>query len=272
MATRRWVGTAGLAGSFADAANWDPATIPVANDEVYFDSGSEDLDLTLDQSAITLDILCITEGFTGNIADGFKINATNFYERGSEGEHYFEGTYTTAIINNSSPEADGVHLDGTITNLLLFKGNVTLEAAATATTIQCGYAGNQVGDVDLTIEVGATVTTIWQNGGDITCGAAWTNLYLVAGSFTHTDTNATNIYVFDGSFDYQAAGHTLTSAVIYGGRFDTTGQYEALTVTDLEMWPGSVVDLRNQSNTVVITNGVLKHGGRLLVEEGTNLT
>ena len=77
--------------------------------------------------------------------------------------------------------------------------------------------------------------------------------------------------MFDGTFNYEATGETITAVTMKGGRFDAAKQYRALTITDLTMWPGSVVDLRNQSNTLVVTNPLVKYGGRLLVDEGITI-
>jgi len=274
MAVKRWLSTAD--GDWATPANWSPAVIPAGVDDVYFDEGSVDVDGDLDQSALTVVSLNFTEGYTGDVGSSggsLLINATNLYDRGAAGSHYLDGTFTTATINNSSTETDAVVLDGSITTLNLFKGNVTIETTATATTIHCGYAGNQIGDVALTIEVAVVITTIYQHGGTITSASNWTNLYLVSGTFTHTDESPTNVYVFDGTFNYEATGETITAVTMKGGRFDanTGEQYQALTITDLTMWPGSVVDLRNQSNTLVVTNPLTKYGGRLLVDEGITI-
>ena len=272
MAITHWVG--GVSTDIGAVANWD-VQVPAGGDLVYFDT-----DGTFEPTAgvgggVALDTVVVTEGFTGSIgsaATGWAVDATHLYDRGGGGAHYFSGDYTTAIINNSSTDANGVHFEaGTIATLLLFKGKITLEDDSAATMIHCGYSGNQIGDVNLTIEPTVPITLIWQHGGTITSASAWTTLYLVSGTFTHTDESPTNVYVFDGTFNYEATGETITAVTMKGGRFDAAKQYRALTITDLTMWPGSVVDLRNQSNTLVVTNPLVKYGGRLLVDEGITI-
>ena len=272
----RWLGGTVPTGDPDIVANWDNG-VPVDTDTVFFDTGAWDLDVPFDDATIDLAAIYLTDGYTGNIkmaagAEGLVIDSVLLYDRGGSGEHWFDGTYPTAMIDNSSSDDDAVHIDGSVTTLNLFRGNVTLDTGMTATTIIVGYSGSQSSDVSLTIEAAVTNTTIYQNGGEITDASAWTNLYIIDGEFTHTDTSATNVFMWDGTFNFDAVGHVLTQVYAFGGRFDATEDPNGKTVTDLEMWPGSVVDLRNQTNSIVVTNGVQVMGGRLLVDSNTNLT
>ena len=74
MATRKWTGvTNGNAGT---TTNWSGDTLPVDNDIVIFDSGAVDVDAGLSALLeIDLDLLVITEGYTGQIGTGWTARA-----------------------------------------------------------------------------------------------------------------------------------------------------------------------------------------------------
>ena len=274
----RWLGT--ISGLPTVAGNWDNG-VPVAGDTIFFDTGAVDVTAQFGAAFLAAAIYS-TDGYTGNIkmaagASGLLVNATLLYDRGGAGEHWFDGTFPTAMIDNSSTEDDAVHIDdstaaGGITVLNLFRGNMTLDAGITATTIRVGYSGSKSSDANLTIEAGVSNTTICQWGGTVTDASTWVNLFLIDGEFTQTDSDAITLDQWGGTFNFDAVGHTLTLAYIFGGRFDATEDPNAKTITDMEMWPGSVVDLRNDTNSIAVTNGVQVMGGRLLVDSNTNLT
>ncbi len=257
MAKKIWVGgDVGNEGDYATAANWSPSGVPIAADDVVIAPGSEDIDDGLNQSAVALTSLAIASGYTGTIGSGttayLQIAATTITLDTAGSTVSLDGDATDMVIANTGKAADALHLLGTITGLTVFKGVVTLDAAAAVTTLTV-------------LDAAAAVTS------DATAGIATINLD--DGALDFTDGDITTLNQHGGTFKFAAgsASHTLTTAHIYGGTFDCTGDENAKTITNLDMWPHTIVKMENGAASVALTNPLTYHGGKLTVDGGRTI-
>ena len=285
MSTRIW-GAGSGAGSDNDlstAANWTGDTLPTNWDSVLFD-GTVNTEVTAGLTALAgigLTSFIVTDEYTGYIGTdttSCSISAQVFVFSGlGTTSSYFSGstdaTYTTGLESaRVTDSSTSVYFTGTIGTLELMKGTTVVETGSIVTTLNCSFIDGS-GDVALTIEDSATVTTINQYGGTVTNDSttAVTTVNLERGTYYHNDANLTTLNQKSGSFYFSAEGHTITLVTITGGTFTCEDNTSAKIITSLVMWPTSVVYLSNDAYNVDVTNGITWYGGKLEVDRGRKL-
>lgn len=280
MATRTWVGTAeGSEGEWDVADNWDEGVVPETGDDVYFVSGSQDLNADLAQSALTLDSLNFGPKWTGSIPDELEINATVLDVSSKSGAIYLEGTFTTANIQSTSSDDPAIQFtSSTITTLNITGGSGTVKVTGAGSEISTAINMIGASGATLYVDAGSDVS-----GADVTIDAGWIEAYEEFGSINQyggtteiknvSDTLAT-LNLYDGTCRYAPTGAAvLTTLTIYGGLFDMTDCVSpSHTITTATVYSGGTIDERNGLRNGVYTNPVTLNGGIIKCDLGREVT
>ncbi len=250
MATRTWTGA--VSGDWSNASNWSPTNVPVAGDDVYITSGSQNIYAGLDQSAVDLATLYIgystagPTGYTGTIgnsnADPLKVGAAKVVVNGGGGTHYLSpgGTYNFDMFYMISTGITGsgtMNLTGPVGSLIHTGGNIYLYSGTTTTYEFTPNSPTHKLDV-----LNATITTLNQTGGIVTLlntgsSATITTANVHAGSMlVHTGT-LTTLNLWSGNCTWKTST-TMTNASLRRGGILSASGLSAQTITNLYLYPG----------------------------------
>lgn len=278
MADKTWIGTDGAWGT---AGNWSPSGVPVASDDVYIVSGSDDITGS-DQSAVTLDSLTVGSQFTGSIGTSgtkLQINATEFDYSGNGTTAYFDGNLTTATIQNTSTDDDALHIStSTITTLRVLGGRGTIQLANSctiSTTIeQIGAEG-----ATLTIADGTTIggsCTLTMDSGQVELNEAVPTVTTFGGELIATldSGTITTLNMYGGSVRWRpTASCTITTLNLYSGLFDSRESLSTTyTITNTTVHENGSVDERSGLANAIWTNPINMEGGEILYDTGRTVT
>lgn len=140
----------------------------------------------------------------------------------------------------------------------------------TEATVNVGYLNNIQSDVTLTIGTGATLTTINQDGGSITCSASVTTWNLNAGTATLLLAAAiTTLNAEDGTLVWQSTGTIGTANIGTGAVLDASQLPLARTLTNCTLNEGGTVTDPNFKITP--TNGYILGVGVNLSDVNLNV-
>jgi len=278
MADRLWVGVTDV---WDLASNWSPATVPVADDDVYITSGSQDI-ATADESDVALGRLVVGAGYSGSIGDGgaLSIDATSLDYSGQGSTANFKGTYTTVTVQDTSTSDTALKLDGssdTIATVRILggKGTVTLAAACeiTGTIEQIGASG-----VTTVISDGITLTTVdvLCDSGKLQLNEAPTNLTVFGGDVDALlDTGTiTAVDMYGGRLRWSpSAACTITTLTVYSGTFDSrNSSAPEFTITNTTVHEAGIIDERSGLANATYTSPVQIEGGRVMFDIGRTVT
>tara|TARA_R100001509_G_scaffold112579_1_gene67975 strand:+ start:6529 stop:7680 length:1152 start_codon:yes stop_codon:yes gene_type:complete len=281
------------------AANWSGSTKPASDDLVAFTDGSFDVLYGLDQSAVVLYQMSVSEGFTGNIGtrnaalriqtDASHADAEQTLNLAGSGFMYnFSGDFP--IVNVSSNRAT-LKIAGEIseTNLVggSVSGNITVDSVDSTTNGNALTVSNVSPACKVVIPSTATNTgDIRMDSGLVECSAvtkaAKSSLMISGGTFVTKDsgqiaTNAASlgvapaaITVVGGTYRHESdadlAGDS-TRLAVYNGLADfskvrakTSGEFLALGNVKLF---GGVIDKTAAGNLTSFT-ALTKAGGTVL--------
>ena len=301
MAILVWLGTfADAIGEWSEGHNWldedgaDAGVVPVADDDVYFTSGSQDVQgNTVASSGVTLASLNFGVKWTGSVVAVVNpdtgetttdtlatanINATTVDYANKLGSVGLDGTFTTVNVQATSIDSPALKFeDSTITNLQITGGGGTIfidENTTVSGNIDMIGAGSvkveiqenaTVSAADVTIDDGIFLTymgcdTITQYGGTVAI-------------LTSTQTTGT-ITMYRGTCKYKPTDDaTLTTLLLYGGFFDMKGcNAPTHTITNTTLYSGSMIDERNGLANAVYTNPLLVNGGIVKCDLGRQVT
>ena len=254
MADNRWLD---VDGNWTNTSNWSLGAAPVSTNNVYIYSGSQTINTNLDAAAVDLASLKIGGTFTGSIGgtgNPLKISATDVWVGGGN-EVWLQGAtshqLTEVNIDKPGHIANGCVLSGYMVKVKIVRGDVQIAPNSnsdSAIAVYMLYRDHRESDAHLTVGASITnLTNIYQVGGVIKCGTAFTNLYKAGGSFTSSCGAVTLINQHGGTF-YWTSDETLTAFNLYGGKLDATGLTAFATtptITTLNFFPGAVADFRN---------------------------
>lgn len=261
-------------GDWGANANWDPVNVPVNADNVFLENSANAITGTLNQTAVTLGNLDALASWTGNIGSGagsLIISAARFLYRGAGGSCYWaSGTAATSllVVDSANVAANAFVLSaGTVTKAVLLRGNCTLQAGGTQTTVVVGYDGVAV--ADLIADLSGTNATVYLLGGAVTLRNSPTVAVINLGAtLTWVDTAGTcPLYQqYGGTCLWNpAAAAVLTKGEIYAGPFTSGTRAGTKTITNLDVHPGATADLRNRCT---LTNGPKNYGGTIQYPPG----
>lgn len=271
-----------------NADNWSTGSVPVSTDDVVLDSrAANDILYGLDQSAVTLASLTITNGFTFKVglpeinADSnqstypeyretyLAISATTLTIHGSgAGTSRIKvnlGTAASTMNISSNGNASGVPavlIQGTNTANIarITKGNVGFAfydgESAHLATLDVGFQENQAGDSNVVCGDGVDLTdaTVTQSGGVLTIETATSSGTITqSGGTLHVNDGAHAQIDVAGTLYYSGAGD-LTALNVSGGTADFRRGTAAVTVTNCELGRSST--LLDPGKRVTFTNGI----------------
>lgn len=262
MATNRWISTSST--DWATGANWSTGSAPSTGDDAYFDAnGTADVLLNLNQSGVTLASLNIASTYTGNIGSAsayLQISATalNIGAASNDGTtgsgsgriKINVGTNQTAavIYSTASTSTDtgvepvrllGSHASNAITVLSGRVGIATTVAGETSVFATANVVGD---DSYLDLGPGVTLTTVSNNGGNITANSAMTTLNSIGGTTT-----------------VWGAG-LIGTCNADGGQLNLFNKASGTDITTLN-WNGSTLNFRGQPTSLTIGTTAIKRGG-----------
>ena len=301
MAIRVWLGTfAGQIGNWNEGHNWldedgvDAGVVPVASDDVYFTTGSQDVQAdTVASSGVTLASLNFGTKWTGSfvtVVDATsgttttdtlavaEINATSLDYANKIGAVGLKGTFTTVNVQSTSTDSPALKLDDCpITTLSITGGNGTvLLAATTAVTGAINMIG--ASSVRLEIEASTTVSAadITMDSGRIVCYEEIDTAVVFGGTLEMVNASGTSgtITMYEGTCRYKPTSEVvLSNLIMYGGYFDMRGcNAPTHTITNATLNSGSMIDERNGLANAVYTNPIQVNGGIVKCDLGRQVT
>lgn len=286
---------------WSTAANWSGGVLPANGDSVVLENSKSDILYGLDQSAVTLASLSVSQTFLATVglprtnAGGYveyrpqylRIGATTCTLGVGNGQgsgrikiDFYSIQTTCAVLNSGSAAETGVPsilLKGThASNVLnLTKGSVGVAffagETATLATVNCGYLSNVNGDSNLTLGGGVTLTTVKQSGGAIVAASNITTLTQYAGTLTLQGTATIDTATIEGTLFDQSTGTFTTLTVL--GKYDRRQSMAAKTCTNVTLYRGA--EWHDPFHAVTLTNGIVlaqATPGEVTLDIAPNLT
>jgi len=247
------------------AANWSTNTVPVNSDDVYIEANDVDIKFGLAQTAVTLTSLNVAQSYTGKIGlpERNEVGSESYYEyrdqflaikATSMNIGYGVGQGSSMLNIDNSTAATTLNLQGTGSSdspnrpTFLWKGthasnvvNVSkgsIGAAylpgetATIATLRIGYKDSILGDAEVYIGSGTTLTTVSKSGGELYLQAGCTTLTQTDGD-SNIDAGAfTTIHCQGGNVYYNSTGTLATANITGNGNLDFSKDMRAKTVTN----------------------------------------
>jgi hypothetical protein len=262
MAVRTWTG-ATTNGDWGNTGNWFEGSVPVNSDDVVFRNNTQPVTTGFNQSLVTLASLTIDQTYTGTLGDAtnyLRVSATSLrigapsqtpgvVANGSQRIKLDLGAAqtTAVIINTCTGSADGglppVQLLGThaSNSLTVMAGQagvaVVLDSEiSTVATLNVSGTGATV-----FTGKGTTLTTINQNGGNLTINSAATTVSNVAGTFTSQGSGAITTANITGNANLNSTGTITTLNVYSGGRANFTADPRARTIATAKLYKGATI-------------------------------
>jgi len=282
MADYTWTGN--TSSSWSVNTNWAPTDgPPSSSDSAYIVSGSVNI-AGASLSGTDLERLVVGAGYSGTIGSiGTKltINATTL-DFASNGTHaYFEGTYETVTVLDTTSSTTALNLSGgggdTITTLRILGGSGTINIAdscqITTTIEQIGASG-----VITVIEEGTSIpgaVTLTLDSGRMVLNEAVPTITVFGGDLeaTLTEGTVTLLEQYGGKVRWKPSGAcTITMLKIYSGLFDTRDSTAPeFTITDCTLYEG-VLDERSGLENAKFENPISVQGGEIRYDVGRSVT
>lgn len=274
----RWTGA--VDGDVNDAGNWDDGaggagSVPVATDHVYFTYGSVDCNINLATlAAVTLGSFTRSLSYTGSIGDStptyLQCKADNvWYAAPANATDYLDIDVSASGMFVIDSTGVMLYMRGDQESVCANGGNITVNSGAWTDEVYIGREANVV------FESGCTLTglsAMRMVGGIVNCSVAIADLILTNGTWYHMLGNVTGLQQFGGMFSWQAPGTTITTAGIYAGLFDASPDPMPKTITTILMHNGSMVNLDNGRQNIVLTNPLRYYGGQLQLPKNNTVT
>ena len=270
MAYRLFNGTNWIAASF------NPASLPVLNDEVVVPEGitHNKTDLLGNFNGIDLNLFKTHRDFSGDVgASGAPLQgAADLVIHEGGGAFYFEcSTALTTDEVRIQARNSGVVVElssagtGDFTKIVVNRANVTLPSGiifAGSPKVIVGSVNNVLEDAILTIAAGApTLAELLQQGGRTTLHNKITDLRIRAGNCVKESAAATNVDLLGGTLFYNhaaAAGDVSLIEVHAGATLDfmqsvvTTGAGVRRTIDKVIAYPGANVLYDPETTTITV--------------------
>jgi len=280
MATKTWVG--GVDGDWGTALNWSPSGVPASTDDVFIVSGSVDID-DYDGSAVTLGRLVVGSRYTGTIGtsgDKLQINATSLDYSGNGDTAYFEGTFTTLTIQDTSTNDAALNLYGdssTIHTLRVLggKGTINIDSSCNITAII-----EQVGANAVTLNIADNTTiggsaTLTMDSGTVELNQAVPTITVFGGTLEVAldDGDITTFEQFGGRVKWKPSGDcTITTLTLYAGLFDCRESISpTYTITNTTVHESAILDERSGINNAIFTNPISVESGEIKFDAGRSV-
>lgn len=268
MATVLWTGTTD--GDWNTVTNWSTGTVPVAGDDVIFNTSSRDVTISSSISSITYDSLKILDGFTGKLGvSGTKldVNATSLLIATDQAEVHLDGDYTTVVLSDIPPASVATPqitfgTSSTCTTFRVTGGQGPVEVACnTASNVQMLTAPQATISI---LATAGTTTNILMDSGTVTTANSLTTADVSGGTLVLTGAaGATTVNLTGaGTLEHNGTGTVATlnvfdKACLASTVNNATGTGAVFTNTNL--FDGDI-DERNGAATTTFTNGINVNG------------
>tara|TARA_R100001244_G_scaffold40628_2_gene36564 strand:- start:531 stop:1448 length:918 start_codon:yes stop_codon:yes gene_type:complete len=299
---RVWSGTyAGQIGNWNEGHNWlnsagaDAGVVPVATDDVFFTSGSQDVQAdTVAASGVTLASLNFGTKWTGSFVEAVnstsgttsdselspaEINATKLDYANKIGAVSLDGDFVTVNVQATSTDAPALQFygSGEIGTLIITGGSGTVQVKAGVTVTGAinviGASGVRLHLFPSSVVSAADIT---MDSGRIICDEQIDTAVLYGGTLEMVNVDGTTgtITIYEGTCKYKPTANALLSNLImYGGFFDMRGcNAPTHTITSTTMHSGSMIDERNGLANTTYTNPILVNGGIVKCDLGRQVT
>jgi len=245
------VWTGATSGLFELAANWSPANVPTAAEDIFVPAGTRTIDAT-GMADTQFGILHIAKGYTGDLGtSGTPLLGayTDIRHNGSGKLWYLHAAGTTSrVIINAPGQTDAADINGTISVVVVaLRGIVTINgAAAILPRLEIGYKGDRSGDARVVLASGANaITLVKQWGGTLTANSR---------EIVTLDQQAGEAII--------KAGQGITTAAEIGGRLEFQSN---TTLPLLRILGGGTADFAKvRTNDVTVTLAYRYPGSTLL--------
>ena len=268
MATVLWTGTTN--GDWNTTTNWSSGSVPVAGDDVIFNTSSQDVTISSSIASITYASLKILDGFTGKLGvSGTKlnVNATSLLIASDQAQIHLDGDYTTAVISDIFPASlatPGITFgtSSTATTMRITGGLAPVEiACSSVTNVQVLTAPQATISV---LSTAGTITNILMDSGTVRTANTFTTADVSGGNLVLTGAaGATTVNLTGaGILEHNGTGTVTTLNVFDKSCLATTvnnstGTGAVFTTTNL--FDGDI-DERNGAANTTFTNGINING------------
>ena len=271
---------------FTNALNWSGGVAPANGDTLVFDNGSASCKYNI-SSSLTGITLLVNPGFSGNIGLSFinQNSNTTYNEYRTTALTLTGGTVTinapsltlcslafgantatvqiTATGRRTSQYTPVVLITGGngSSKLAITKGDVGVAfyqgQTATFPTILTSYQNSATSDVTLFCGSGCTLTTVTQDGGNVTTNSSVTTFTqgVGGGTATFVSGSVTTLYVEAGTAVWNSTGTLGTATVAGKGLLDFSQDPNGKTVTNPILVYGDVASVNDPWK--VVNSGVL---------------
>ncbi|HEX3725831.1 MAG TPA: hypothetical protein VHV08_06295 [Pirellulales bacterium] len=269
---------------WSEPRNWTSGTVPASGDDVVIQNSSVAIQYGLDQSAVTLASLRVDQSFTGTIGlprtnplgyieyrptylkvEASQIVIGNGTGAGSGRIKLDTGTGQCAIdVLNSGNPADtgirsilwkGTHASNTATiNKGSFAAAPFAGESATLATLKEGFRTNVVGDCDVQLGAGCTLSSLVKTGGTLEINSSFSSLAHSAGETTIAGGTPGAMTISGGSVRYRTSGTYTSATVSSGGELDFRQDMQARSGTNTALQSGAI--FRDPAKTVTFTNPI----------------
>lgn len=266
------------------ASNWSGGAVPSTGDVVYLAHSEVSIKYGLAQSAVTLAALHIEASYTGDVglptvnSDGaaypeyratyLAIGATALNVGAGEGQGSQRvkidtgSAQTTVLVRQTGSPAEqdlpamiwkGTHASNAVEVARgSFGAAVFGGESATVDVLRVGFIGSENADAQAFGGSGLTLTTLRQQGGQVSLNAGLTTVSQTGGRLTIGAGNVTTLTNDAGDVSYNGAGTIATLNV--SGVFDASGDMRGMTVTNANLYAGASV--RDPAGRVAWTNPI----------------
>lgn len=270
MASIYWVGTA-ADGDWNTTTNWSGSVVPVTSDDVTIDRTTDNIVLNLDQSAVTLASLTITNSFEGTIGNAPDASL----------EYLQIGATVLTIgdgVGNGSQRIN-IDLAAVVTTCDIKSANSTgtdfpkaplrIKANNSSNVFQIAGENSTVGfndEPDLSSQALGAITVINGNNIAFGVGSSYTSLDVYDGNVVSEETSGT-VKIANGTLRLEGSG-AIATVIQTGGNVEsnTTGTITTYTAR------GGTLDLQKSSFARTITTLTKSQGFTLLLDDGVTIT
>lgn len=273
MSVRVWDGSASD-GDWNTSTNWSSDTVPIAGDDVVFNSGSEAV-TTTPTSVVTYASLTFTNDYTGTLGTEFSfiiVNSTLLSIGGGNGAGSQRLNIDLGTVASTVSITDTA-TTGTDTNrspIRLICNNVSTDMFISGTSTNVAIIDEPtdtglIGDISVTggtVSVGSGITSytslyVSGSGTVVTVEepTAAQTITMDNGTVTVNGTNAiAAVVIRDGTYVSNSTG-VITLITARGGTLDFSQNQQARTVTTLTISPLNT-ELRMLRGIITLTNGI----------------
>jgi hypothetical protein len=272
-----WTGT--TSNDWNTTTNWTPNQIPADGDDVIFRNSQQSVLSGLNQSAVRLNSLSVSDTFSGDIgtaANYLQVQADDVFYRGTGNlyldEALSEDPYVAGSLSHTGSGA--CTLKGEFFLLELYSGTTVLTSTSSEAYTQISELWVERNAALRISESGSHVTVDELNMVSGNCAqyaGTITAATVRSGQFACWDGTLTTVTNYGGSVAWSTE-QELATALIVGGTFDASGDQRTKTITSLEVHSAGTVNLDNGANSIVVTNPIANFGGYVTHDPNATFT